>query len=107
MERQGSKYIQPWVENRVVDRIQVLVAVDQLEQARAIAAKPVPQDVVDEVKKMMESADEYLPPVCPKCGAADPILEATEPTNEWLCEACGAEWSDPVEEGGDRAENRG
>ena len=31
----------------------------------------------------------------PECGAEDPVLESAEPTNAWLCEACGAQWSDP------------
>lgn len=73
----------------------VIVAADQLEQARAIAANPIPQDVIDESK---EEVPEYVPPRCPKCGAEDPTLESAEPTNHWHCETCDAEWDDPLPE---------
>jgi hypothetical protein len=70
----------------------VLVAADQLDQARAIAAQPVPPDIVEESKA---APPEYEPPTCPRCGATDPLLEEVEPVNAWKCEVCGAEWSDP------------
>jgi len=69
----------------------VLVAADMLDQARAIAERPIPQDIVEQSR--MGPAD-YEPPVCPKCGAADPILEDVDPVNAWRCEGCGARWSD-------------
>jgi len=71
----------------------ILVAADQLDQALEISAKPIPQDVIDESKMEIP---EYAVPTCPRCGAADPILENVEPSNEWSCEACGAQWKDPV-----------
>jgi uncharacterized protein (DUF983 family) len=37
---------------------------------------------------------EYELPVCPKCGAGDPVLEGVDPFNSWLCEACGNEWTE-------------
>jgi ribosomal protein L37AE/L43A len=74
--------------------IQIMVAADQLEQARAIAAKPIPQEIIDESK--IEVPD-YEVPKCPRCGANDPTLEAVAPANQWHCEQCGAEWSDPAE----------
>jgi hypothetical protein len=82
-----------------VRRPQVLVAADQLEEARAIIAKPIPRDVIDQSK---EKVEDFEPPTCPKCGAADPLLESVDPSNNWLCESCGARWSDPgtVENGG-------
>lgn len=70
----------------------VMVAADQLEQARAIASQPVPADIIEESKT---APPEFEPPVCPRCGAADPLLEDVEPVNAWKCEACGAEWTDP------------
>jgi ribosomal protein L37AE/L43A len=70
----------------------VWVAADQLEQARTIADRPIPQDIVDESNQPIT---EYQVPKCPKCGAEDPTLEAAEPTNTWLCEECGAAWTDP------------
>jgi hypothetical protein len=79
--------------------IRLLVAADEVEEARAITAKPIPQDVIDQYKI---EAEAFEPPTCPKCGAADPLLESVEPSNNWLCESCGARWSDPgaVENGG-------
>ncbi len=73
----------------------VLVAADQLDDARAVIANPIPQDILDHSR---EEIPEYEPPVCPRCGAADPVLLAADPTNSWECESCGNEWSDPVED---------
>jgi hypothetical protein len=78
----------------------VLVAADQLEQARAIAATPIPQEILDHSK---QEVPEFVAPVCPQCGAADPILESVEPANTWRCELCDAEWSDAP--GGNRERN--
>jgi hypothetical protein len=77
----------------------VFVAADQLEQARMVAAQPIPQDIVEELKK--EEAEEpqsFEIPVCPKCKAEDPTLESVEPSNNWLCESCGFTWSDPIQQ---------
>jgi len=71
----------------------VVVGADQLEQARAIAEQPIPLDILDGSKT---EVPEYDPPTCPKCGEPDPILEGSDPVNTWLCEACGAQWSDPA-----------
>jgi transposase-like protein len=73
----------------------ILVAADQLEQAREVAARPIPQSIV-ELSKM--PPEEYEPPVCPKCGAEDPLLEGVDPVNSWLCESCDHQWTDAVEE---------
>ena len=69
------------------------VRADQLDDARTIIARPIPQDIVDELKQPVE---DFRPPTCPKCGASDPLLEGVEPTNTWCCENCGARWSDAV-----------
>jgi ribosomal protein L37AE/L43A len=72
----------------------VLVAADQLEQARAIAERPIPKEIVDESK---EEAPEFVEPKCPKCGSDDVVLEAVDTANRWRCEHCDAEWSDAAE----------
>jgi transposase-like protein len=41
---------------------------------------------------------EFEPPVCPDCGAEDPLLEDVNPRNAWLCERCGKQWTDPEED---------
>ena len=71
----------------------VLVAADQLDEAKLIISHPVPFDIVEEWQM---TAPAYELPLCPRCGSADPVLESVEPANEWRCESCGAEW---VEEG--------
>lgn len=76
----------------------ILVAADQLDEARAVIANPIPQDIIDE---SLAEIPEYDAPVCPACGTDDPILLSTEPSNTWECESCGKEWADPVD---DRAE---
>jgi len=70
----------------------VVVAADQLDHAIEIANQPIPQEILEESKI---EEPEYVPPTCPKCGAEDPVLESAEPTNSWLCEACGEQWSEP------------
>ena len=71
----------------------VIVSADQLEEARQIASQPIPQSVLDDLRTVVP---EYEAPRCPDCHAEDPVLESAEPTNNWLCEACGRQWSEPV-----------
>jgi len=71
----------------------ILVAADQLDQAREVIARPIPDAVVEECR---EAATEFKVPICPKCGAEDPILENAEPVNSWRCEECGRQWTDPA-----------
>jgi hypothetical protein len=72
----------------------LLVAADQLDHARSVLAQPVPRDIV-ELSEMTEP--EFEVPVCPRCGAPDPILESVDPVNVWLCESCEAEWEEEAE----------
>ena len=69
----------------------VLVAADQLDRARAIAANPIAQEIVDQFKS---EVPEFEPPVCPNCGASDPVLEGVNPDNTWRCEQCSAQWTE-------------
>jgi hypothetical protein len=94
VQRPGVRFVVPWLELGVGD-LQINVAADQLEQARAIMAQPIPQDIINEIKEE-ESTPAYEVPVCPKCKAEDPTLESVEPSNNWLCESCGYTWSDPI-----------
>jgi ribosomal protein S27E len=71
----------------------LLVAADQLEEAIEIARQPIPREIVEWFNT---DVPEFIPPKCPQCGTEDPVLESAEPTNSWLCEACGKQWSDPV-----------
>jgi hypothetical protein len=73
----------------------VLVAADQLDQARAIAAGPIPAEIIAESRVKIP---DFTPPSCPKCGAPDPILEGVDPVNSWECEQCGQKWTDPTPE---------
>jgi hypothetical protein len=73
----------------------ILVAADQLEEAREVAARPIPQAII-ELSQL--PPEEFELPVCPVCGAEDPLLESIDPVNSWLCETCGKQWTDPVEE---------
>jgi hypothetical protein len=100
---QGSRI--PGVFDQIgVGQLQILVAADQLDQARAVAARPIPQEIVDDSK---EDVPDFTPPVCPKCGASDPVLEAVDPQNTWRCEQCGEQWSDPAEVIDGKAEKAG
>lgn len=69
----------------------VLVAADQLDEARTIAARPISPEIA-ELSKM--KLPDFEPPPCPRCGAQDPLLEAVHSFNVWKCEVCGQQWSD-------------
>jgi len=73
----------------------IVVAADQLEKAGAILAQPIPQEIIEQSKAPIT---DYVPPVCPNCGAEEPILESAEPVNSWRCEQCGRQWSEQAEE---------
>jgi ribosomal protein L37AE/L43A len=76
----------------------IVVAADQLEQAREIISRPIPQEIVEHSK--MDVPD-YEAPVCPSCGTAEPTLESADPVNAWRCESCGKQWTEPVEDAKD------
>jgi ribosomal protein L37AE/L43A len=82
----------------------VLVAADQLDRAREIAARPVPKEVIDESK---DEIPEFVEPQCPKCGSDDVVLEGVDTQNHWRCDACDAEWSDDAEVEDGKAPNAG
>lgn len=69
------------------------VAADQADEARRVLAQPIPQAVIDESKIKVP---EWVMPKCPQCGIEEPTLMGTEPSNQWHCDACGNEWTDPV-----------
>ncbi len=76
----------------------VMVAADQLEHAQEVAARPIPQDILDTTKEDETSEpDVFELPACPACGTGDPVLTGVDPVNTWLCEACGKEWRDATE----------
>jgi len=78
----------------LIGGIKVLVAADQLDHAREIAVKPIPQEIIDESK---EEIPEFVEPKCPKCGSDDVVLEAVDTQNHWRCEACDNAWTDDAE----------
>ncbi len=69
----------------------VMVAADQLDQARTIAAQTGPQKIVEEEK---EEVPEFVEPKCPKCGSDDVVLEGVDPENTWRCEQCDEQWTE-------------
>jgi hypothetical protein len=72
---------------------QVRVAPDEVEKARAILAKGIPDEVVREFENL-PTPEDFVEPACPKCGATDALLESVDPVNQWLCESCGTRWQD-------------
>jgi hypothetical protein len=90
--------IESWIEGGTnpwdAGSLRVTVAADELDRARELLANPIPPDVVEETAA---EAPEYVAPVCPACGAEDPVLEGVDPVNQWLCEACGRQWSEGAE----------
>jgi hypothetical protein len=97
--------IESWIENPAtrsrytglgLSYPRVLVAADQLDQARAIAARPIPSQIVEETET---DVPDFQPPACPKCGASDPVLETVDPANSWKCEQCGESWTESAPAG--------
>jgi hypothetical protein len=70
----------------------VVVAADQLDQARAIAAQTHPQEIVEDEKE--EEVPEFVEPKCPSCGSDDLVLEGVDPANSWRCEHCDEQWTE-------------
>jgi len=69
----------------------VLVGADDLEAAQRVMQQPIPQDIHDQTRTIVP---DFETPNCAKCGALDPLLERVEPFNTWLCENCGARWTE-------------
>jgi ribosomal protein L37AE/L43A len=76
----------------MVGNLRITVPADRLEEAREIIARPIPKEIVEQSRM---TVPEFELPVCPKCGAGDPVLEEVDPVNSWLCEACGNQWTEP------------
>jgi hypothetical protein len=93
IERQGSRNPEPWAGEFMTGELQVLVAADQLERAQDVAAKPIPQEIID---LSNEKTPDYETPKCPRCGAADPVLEGVDPENTWHCEQCDSQWTEKL-----------
>lgn len=92
--------IESWVVATHGQYRKVMVPADQLKQAQAVAAQPIPLDIVNAVTEGLEAPPEYFTmPACPACGTEDPVLLASEPVNRWQCEACGREWEDAPAQG--------
>jgi hypothetical protein len=91
IERPGSRQAVVWDE-RMVGNLRITVPADRLEEAREIIARPIPKEIVEQSRM---TVPEFELPVCPKCGAGDPVLEEVDPVNSWLCEACGNQWTEP------------
>lgn len=72
----------------------VLVAADQLDQARAIAAQTSPREIVEDEKE--DEVPEFVEPRCPKCESDDVVLESVDPENTWHCEQCDAQWTESL-----------
>jgi hypothetical protein len=72
----------------------LVVGPSDMEHADLILSRPIAAKFYDE----STDKDTYVEPVCPACSAPEPLLEAVEPANRWLCEACGRTWIDPLPE---------
>jgi hypothetical protein len=72
----------------------LVVGPSDVEHADLILSRPIAAKFYDE----SVDQDTYVEPVCPVCSTPEPLLEAVEPANQWLCEACGHIWIDPLPE---------
>ena len=72
----------------------VAVLPTDLEKARVLLSKPIPE----EFRISVRTQDSFTAPSCSRCGCLDPLLESVEPVNEWRCEVCGNVWRDKMPE---------
>jgi hypothetical protein len=61
-----------------------------LTRARELLAQTIPE----EFRILVRTRDQFVTPTCPRCRAADPLLEAIEPSNLWRCDVCNHSWTD-------------
>jgi hypothetical protein len=61
-----------------------------LTRARELLAHTIPE----EFRILVRTRDQFVTPSCPHCHAADPLLEAIEPSNLWRCDVCDHSWTD-------------
>ena len=73
---------------------QLLVSPDDLDRAKEVLNGPITEDIRKQVEMNMATGD-FPSILCPACSTPDPLLESVDPTNQWLCEACNHQWSDP------------
>jgi hypothetical protein len=82
----GIESVVPTSELGAIDVPRLVVAPADANTAQLILSRPTHTGSVDGAG--------FVEPVCPQCGAADPLLESVEPTNEWHCESCNHVWRD-------------
>ena len=82
----GIESVVPTSEMGAIDTPRLVVAPADANTAQLILSRPTHTGSADEAG--------FVEPVCPQCGAADPLLESVEPTNEWRCESCDHVWRD-------------
>jgi hypothetical protein len=75
----------------------VRVAPEDAEKAAAILAQPISEGVRADWQATQDLPDFEIP-ACPHCSCREVLLEAFEPSNQWLCEECGHRWVDPAPE---------
>jgi len=94
IQNHDSYYLKPETV-RTPGSVRVMVAAEQLAEAIEVRDRSMPNLIGGQSQGLIP---EYKLPVCPTCGAADPVLEGVDPVNAWSCEACGAQWVDAAED---------
>jgi hypothetical protein len=82
----GIESVVPTSELGAIDTPRLVVSPADAGSAQLILSRPTHTGTVDGAG--------FVEPVCPQCGAADPLLESVEPTNAWRCESCDHVWRD-------------
>jgi len=76
-------------------RIELRVDPVNADRAAVLLSQPIPASVRNDYQAMQD-ANDFIIPACPACGSTELLLESTEPTNHWLCDACGHRWQDAL-----------
>jgi hypothetical protein len=72
--------------------LQLQVAEKDADLAEKILLQPREPKPCPQTPK--EETEDFESPSCTQCGASNPLLESVEPFNTWLCENCGARWTE-------------
>ena len=86
LESAGIPSVVPTSEIVAIDTPRLIVSPSDAQAAHLILSRP---DASGDA-----GAAIFTESTCPECGAADPVLEAVDPTNHWHCEACDHRWQD-------------
>jgi hypothetical protein len=99
-----SRIVAP--QDNVYDTRYLQLQIAERDAIRAEAILAQPSKLEHKQNEVEEDLQDWALPTCTRCGASDPLLESVEPSNTWLCEVCGARWTEAAEDLEERSGSR-